>query len=96
MSINTSQKSPTSNNKRRFAKGSIRLLILLQLLLVVAVVCAFLFISRELLQEALSNMQNHLNVKMCTLDDRLIHSFNLFRFYLGFFAVLCFILCHMT
>src|SRR5690625_111290 len=86
MSINTSQKSPTSNNKRRFAKGSIRLLILLQLLLVVAVVSAVLFISRELRQEALTNMQNHLHVQTRNLEDRLTHSFDLLRMHLGSLA----------
>src|SRR5690625_5489838 len=60
---------PSSHN-RRLAKGSIKLLVILQVLLVVTVVSAVLFISRELRQEALKNMQSHLHVQTHNLEDR--------------------------
>lgn len=72
---------PSSHN-RRLAKGSIKLLVILQVLLVVTVVSAVLFISRELRQEALKNMQSHLHVQTHNLEDRLTHSFELLRIHL--------------
>src|SRR5690625_3761057 len=72
---------PSSHN-RRLAKGSIKLLVILQVLLVVTVVSAVLFMSRELGQEALKNMQSHLHVQTPNLEDRLTHSFELLRIHL--------------
>jgi len=80
---NKTTQTQSHGYQRRLAKGSVKLLVFLQVLLVVAVVSAVLFISRELRQEALKNMQNHLHVQTHNLEDRLTHSFDLLRMHLG-------------
>lgn len=74
-----------ANNKSRgwLARGSIAVLILLQLLLVVTVFGSLLFISQELRKESLENTRSHLRIQTQNLEDRLTQSFDLLRMHLN-------------
>lgn len=74
-----------SNKKSRgwLARGSITVLILLQLLLVVTVIGSVLYISQELRKEALENTRSHLRIQTQNLEDRLTQSFDLLRMHLN-------------
>lgn len=65
------------------ARGSITVLIMLQLLLVVTVVSSVLFLSNELRKKALQNMEVHLRVQAQNLEERLTQSFDLLRMHIN-------------
>src|SRR5690625_2947006 len=78
----SAQPSKLKSRRRGLATGSIRLLIVLQLLLVTTIVGSVIYLSNALRTETLTNMQNHLHVQTQNLEDRLTQSFDLLRIHL--------------